>query len=441
MFRSPLKTILRRMESSATDKDTRIEPNGHSVRLSLSRALLPMALFYLFCRCSRIGFEPFPLSGSGSGPGSGGIEADGGSTSIDASDSALDMSLVLDGSATLDSSVPQDGGADTFNADGALGDAASSTCRLSASCIRLSATNPDCLSAETGPFIEEARFTSLVSARGIYTFKERVIVADTTGGLRSLSFDGSAFAQIEQRADIAWTQHISSDGTHLLVSSPGTGFFVFDVDDTGSFVDIASETSTLDEARRAWSLNGRIYVPVGVPGTWTVTRQGSTLTPQSQTASLAFTTGAWSDGTYVYVANSTGLQAFGVSGDSLQLLDSVTYSASDSHVVGIDNYIFAGSAAGVRAFTFDGTSLTQVGLGSTPETVVGLWADGVHVFAAARLAGLYAFTFDGSDFTEVDAVDTDGDAQAVIGDGEFIYLADRGGGVKAYSGFSCLQRR
>lgn len=96
------------------------------------------------------------------------------------------------------------------------------------------------------------------------------------------------------------------------------------------------------------------------------------------------------------------------------------------------NYVYlAEGAAGVAAFSFNGTAWTHLVTYNTTGTAKDVWSDGTHIYVADGASGIHALTFDGTVWTFKATYDTAGDARAVWGDGTHIYVADGTSGVHA----------
>jgi len=87
---------------------------------------------------------------------------------------------------------------------------------------------------------------------------------------------------------------------------------------------------------------------------------------------------------------------------------------------------------GLRAYTFDGTTFTNVGSINDGCHGLGVLGDGVYIYQADAAGGMGVYTFNGSDFTNVGHIDNGSFAHNVWGDGTYIYLADGAAGLKAY---------
>ncbi|MEM9468611.1 MAG: hypothetical protein AAF988_00445 [Pseudomonadota bacterium] len=148
--------------------------------------------------------------------------------------------------------------------------------------------------------------------------------------------------------------------------------------------------------------------------------------------------GVWSDSNYTYIAdNIGGLRAY--------TFDGTTYTEVGFYITGNDSrnvwsdgtYIYlseTSSNGAIGAYTFDGTTFTELDYVDplSIDNSYGVWGDGTYIYAATASTGLKAYTFDGTSFTEV------GSFGGVFGievwsDGTYIYVADNGNGLFVFS--------
>jgi hypothetical protein len=86
-------------------------------------------------------------------------------------------------------------------------------------------------------------------------------------------------------------------------------------------------------------------------------------------------------------------------GPNLEVTRPSVVTAGGQDISGDTNYIYTVGSGGIYAFTFDGSTLTQVGH-NTSYALQGVHSDGTYIFASGN-GFLKAFTFDGSSFSEV----------------------------------------
>ena len=298
-----------------------------------------------------------------------------------------------------------------------------------------------CARAETGPFVETARFTTPGQAYGVWFHEPFVLVADTTGGFSTFRFDGTSFSMLARVPTTGWTEAIWNRGEDIFVAAPGTGLSVFRLDDAGTPIPIDDDLVVGVEARRGSTAGPYVYVPSGGDGLLAYTFEADVLTP----VGTALPTTTWSQGTWadalgrVYLADGGSLRVVSFDGTTFTEIDADPLPGA-GRVWGGGAVVYVAHGAGVSAYSFDGSTLTSVATFPTASNARDVWSDGATVFVAAEDAGVYALSFDGSAFTLIDRVDTDGVALGLVGDGRYLYVGDQVGGIKAYTGFRCLER-
>jgi hypothetical protein len=123
-------------------------------------------------------------------------------------------------------------------------------------------------------------------------------------------------------------------------------------------------------------------------------------------------------------------------------IDNIVPSGSIGSLYGDDNYIYAGEAGSVQAYTFDGTNLVTAGSSFSGGGTVtrGLHSDGTYLYMLSAYTGagttttLYALTFNGSSFTSAGSiVISEPEARDVWSDGTYIYVGEQADGLAAYS--------
>ena len=141
----------------------------------------------------------------------------------------------------------------------------------------------------------------------------------------------------------------------------------------------------------------------------------------------------WGDGNYVYIANgsSNTLEAWFFNGKYGIYIDDVGTAAAANGVMGDGTYIYVAAQTALKAFTFNGVTLTEVGTTAIASTQV--WSSGTHIFTAGGDNTLRAYTFNGTAFTAAGTVALPATANDIWGDGTYIYTATGGPGLQAYS--------
>jgi len=156
--------------------------------------------------------------------------------------------------------------------------------------------------------------------------------------------------------------------------------------------------------------------------------------------------GVWSDGTYIYSSTykpTTGNDTLSVStfnGTSFYLINYLDIgNNSVSGIFGDGSYIYVCDSSGfLRAYDFNGSTLSLLQTLSLPGYSHSVWSDGAYIFIANVNNGIRAYTFDGVNFTFKDETTSVTGAQetfAVWSDGSYVYAADGGHGIRAYSFF------
>lgn len=147
----------------------------------------------------------------------------------------------------------------------------------------------------------------------------------------------------------------------------------------------------------------------------------------------------WGDGTYLYVGSGNYLYALSFNGSAFTAT-SINTSNAVQDVWGAGGYIFiANAAAGVKAYTFNGTTLAQAGSTyNTPGDAQSIWGrSATEIFVADGTSGLRALSFDGSTFTSVGTWDP-GEVNAVYATASHVFTSNAdpwySGSILTYSG-------
>ena len=139
----------------------------------------------------------------------------------------------------------------------------------------------------------------------------------------------------------------------------------------------------------------------------------------------------WCDDTYVYVACGTGgLSAYTFNGSALSLSTSTDDGGYYYSVCGDGTYLYTASGTGgVRAYSFvGGTFVLLDEIDNANETIFSVYHDGTYLYTAvsnptAAFYGVRAYTFDGTTLTEVDEYNVGIYGTNVTGDGTYIYFS------------------
>jgi len=272
----------------------------------------------------------------------------------------------------------------------------------------------------------------------VWSAPPNILVADTTGGLRNLRFDGTTFTSVGNLGGLGWVEAVWSDGTYFFVGAPGTGLAVVDAGADGTLTLRTQETTKLVEARRGWTANGLQYVPSGPDGLFAFRYDGTALTQVgTPAATLNWAQGAWARGSRVLFADGATFRVLDFNGSDFTDVITPDTRHGGSRVWSDGDTIFVASTSGATAYRLQGTTLLELDTFSTAGTARDIWSDGVHVFVATEAAGLYALAFANDSFSLIDRIDTGGQSLGVFGDGTYIYGNDGAGGLQAFSGFRC----
>lgn len=297
----------------------------------------------------------------------------------------------------------------------------------------------NCADAESGPFVEVASIPTRGGGYGVWAAKPFVLLADTTGGLRSVRFDGTTVTETDRLPDLGWTEAVWNDGDHFWVGSPGYGLTLLDLDSAGRFSIRAQDLTVLTEARRGWSSNGITFVPSGNMGLHAVRFDGTSIVPVGTNASsLSWAQGAWAEGSRVYFADADRFRVLDFDGSTFtEVVPPDARHGGATRIWSDGTTIFVSNVDGLTAFRVSGTTLVEVDTFVTNASARDVWSDGQHLFVAAEDDGVYALRFTNDVFSMVDRVDTGGGSLGVFGDGTFIYTNDNNDGLRAYRGFGC----
>lgn len=306
-------------------------------------------------------------------------------------------------------------------------------------CAPFSPQAGTCTDADRGPFVEVDTFPTQGGGYGVWAAPPFVLAADTTGGLRSLRFDGTSFSEVGQLPALGWVEAVWSDGDYFYVGAPGTGLAVVTVAADGQLVQRAQNTAVVAEARRGWAADGVLYVPSGPDGLFAFRFDGATLSQVGfPTPTLSWSSGVWAQGSRVLFADGDRFRVLDFDGTTFT--DAVAPDArhpGSSRVWSDGVTIFVASADGATAYRVQGTTLVELDTYPTAGTARDIWSDGEHVFVAAEAGGLSALTFENDQFALLETIDTGGTTLGVFGDGTFIYANDPSTGVHAYAGYAC----
>lgn len=298
----------------------------------------------------------------------------------------------------------------------------------------------NCKVNEGGPFnlVDSDNAGGTLTARGVWSNNDYIFVADNTNNIRAYTFNGSTLTLRTTHALPGPTEKVWGDEHYIYVSDQWYDLVVMTYNGT-SFTEVARYDVTTSFVYDAWSDGEYIYTASAGDGIQAYTFNGASLSLIDTYNTPGDARGIWGDGKYIYLGDdANGLMVFHFNGERFTHLD--TDSTHRGHGVwGDGNYIYVASAWGVglNAYSFDGYELTLLD-NETIYDPYDVWADGTHVYVASAGSGVFAYTFDGTTLTQVDQYNTAGNALGVWGDGEYVYAADGTNGLLAFSGFKCL---
>ena len=322
--------------------------------------------------------------------------------------------------------------------EGPGGDAGGDACAPGA-CGAFIPEAGNCLAADRGPFLEVGAIPTEGAGYGLWAAPPFLLAAETTGGLRSLRFDGTTFQQVGQLDALGWVEAVWSDGPYLYVGAPGTGLAVVRIATDGQLSLLTQNTTTLVEARRGWVSDGVIYVPTGPGGLHAARFDGVTLSQVgTPVPSMSWAQGAWARGARVLFADADRFRVLDFDGATFTDVVPPDARHPGSTRVWSDGVtMFVANADGATAFRLDGATLVELDAFATSGPARDIWSDGQHVFVATEDGTLSALAFDADRFALLDQVTTGASTLGVFGDGTYVYANDFTGGVRAYAGFAC----
>ena len=119
----------------------------------------------------------------------------------------------------------------------------------------------------TGPVRRGRIVSDAGGGYGVFVAPPYVLMADTTGGLHDLRFDGSTFTEVGALSSLGWVEDVWYDGTYYYVASPGYGLWVIDVAPDGSLEVPGRRTRRLSPKRvAAGSARTCSICPMAAPG-------------------------------------------------------------------------------------------------------------------------------------------------------------------------------
>lgn len=140
-------------------------------------------------------------------------------------------------------------------------------------------------------------------------------------------------------------------------------------------------------------------------------------------------------GTFIFFANyHDGIRAYTFDGSTFTNVGHYNSGTRSVCIASDGTHIFVGcNTDGLKAFSFDGSTFTHLKTEALGSWVRDLFWDGTYLYVANYTNGLYAYTFDGSSFTQVANIYDAGSYRGVWGDGNFIYCGTYTDGIRAYT--------
>lgn len=144
----------------------------------------------------------------------------------------------------------------------------------------------------------------------------------------------------------------------------------------------------------------------------------------------------WGDGRYIYVADDVdGIRAFSFDGTSLVQVGVFDTPGSAKQIWGDGTYIYVADNTSLKAYIFDGLTFSEQG--SITGNTRTVWGDGQYIYTGVSpfTCSMNAYTFNGSTFTLAGSIGVATTCEDIHGDGNFIYVATDGGvpALRAYS--------
>jgi len=273
-------------------------------------------------------------------------------------------------------------------------------------------------------------------AQGVWCDGTYVYLANSSGGLRAYTFDGSSFTGTGNIDDGGTAWDVCGDGTYIYLANHTDGLRAYTYNGS-SFTNVGSIDDG-DFAYGVWCDGTYIYLANGSGGLNAYTFNGSTFTNVGHIDDGGTAWGVWSDGTYIYLANgSDGLRAYTFNGSAFTGAGNIDNGGVANDVFGDGTYIYlANGSDGLRAYTYNGSAFTNVGNIDDGGTAYGVWSDGTYIYLANDSDGIRSYTFNGSAFTGSGNIDDGNNAWDVFGCGSYIYIANFAGGIRSY-GWRC----
>lgn len=239
---------------------------------------------------------------------------------------------------------------------------------------------------------------------------------------------------------------IVGDGTYIYVGETGmTGTnillaFTFDTTTHAWTLKSDQTTYTAGNVSSMWDDGTYVYTCEGSSGLEAWTFNGSSWTKKGSYATSMSCNQLWGDGTYLYAADgANGLKAFSFNGSAFTLL--ADYGSSDVTGISVNSvwgdshgiYISDSGNTVLRAVSYGGgASFTAGGTvsGVAANNVGGLAGDGTYIYLGSSNGTLYAYTYNGTSFTQAGLI-----SNPDTGDLQQIYASSASPGVVYVANF------
>jgi len=126
----------------------------------------------------------------------------------------------------------------------------------------------------------------------------------------------------------------------------------------------------------------------------------------------------------IFVATSTGLRAYEFDGNTITLLDTVAMEGIYSvHATDTSEYIYLACGwAGLHVYKFENNKFIKITDKKNSGIYWDVWSDGTYIYCACSTC-IHVYSFDGSTLTYLDNTMDGGSCHNIYSDGTYIYAA------------------
>lgn len=245
------------------------------------------------------------------------------------------------------------------------------------------------------------------------------------------SFDGTTWTHLDNETITGGTpDSIWGDGSYIYVTQHGGGVRALSFN--GTALTSIAVYDTPDDAYDVWGDGTYIYVADDDAGVHALTFNGTAWNLIATYNTPGPAHGVWGDGSLIYVADWGQVLALTFNG-TWSLVSSYNSPNDQVHfVTGDGTYIYISETyGGIRALSLVGTTWTSLAHeDNIPAPYNDLYAKDGFVYNAAAAAA--AFRFDGSAFTLKAYYPANLNPSALISDSNYIYVVGFFGGIYAY---------